>query len=487
MAVCVIEQQPLYDLLPVGQEIIFTVSNADAVANESLVKFCCVVHISNDTMPNPSTVTHKIGTFKATPNNAGVGIFDMRNIIENYVSSDNLTHEDMSGVFGPQYKTDYPGTTASELEFYPIHNVDKFTLSTNITAFMVLRFYVEYLGADDGINPPDPNVVARADGTTVTSNEFQIFNAYVKYEESIRAFQGDFGFDTQIFKPGATNKRFLTNMPSTQTCNIEDYGVLAIYVPDYGSSLNVSAVRVTYYPEKNGGGVALATTSYGRNAVNGAYAYSGWQELTSNCIIYFGAYPGNLKNWDGNFPTTAQLQGGSIVWEVLDVASGVSMESFTINVNCPEKKDFEPIRLCWLNQWGAWDYFTFVKKSTRSFKTKGSTYTQLRGSWNRDKYRNDSFRGGKKTFRVNTTEQIKINTDYVSEKYNNSFEDLINSPEVYMLEGFQQDPPFFTLNNYVTPVRLTSKSFTRKTVANENLIQYGFSIEKTLTLRTQSI
>ena len=198
-------------------------------------------------------------------------------------------------------------------------------------------------------------------------------------------------------------------------------------------------------------------------------------------------YPGNLKNWDANFPTAAQLQGGSITIEIIDGLSNLSMELITLNVNCPEKKDFEPIRLCWLNQWGAWDYFTFVKKSTRSFKTKGSTYTQLRGSWNRDKYRNDSFRGGKKTFRVNTTEQIKINTDYVSEDYNNSFEDLINSPEVFMLEGYQTDGGFSTLNNYVTPVRVTSKSFTRKTVANESLIQYGFSIEKTLTLRTQSI
>ena len=487
MAVCVIEQQPLYTLLPVGQEIIFTVSNADAVANESLVKFCCVVHISNDVVPNPSTATHKIGTFKATPNNAGVGIFDMRNIIENYVSSDNLTHEDLSGTQGPQYKTDYPTTQPAELEFYPIHIVDKFTLSTNITAFMVLRFYVESLGADEGINPPDPNVVARADGTTVTSEEFQLFNGYVKYNQQIDAFQNDFGFNTTIFQVGANNRRYLTNMPTTQTCNIEDYGVLGFYTPTSAIAAEAAAIRINYYDKPNAGGSNLATSSYGRNGFNGSYGYSNWQEITSNQIGYVGVYPGNLKNWDANFPTAAQLQGGSITIEIIDGLSNLSMELITLNVNCPEKKDFEPIRLCWLNQWGAWDYFTFVKKSTRSFKTKGSSYTQLRGSWNRDKYRNDSFRGGKKTFRVNTTEQIKINTDYVSEDYNNSFEDLINSPEVFMLEGYQTDGGFSTLNNYVTPVRVTSKSFTRKTVANESLIQYGFSIEKTLTLRTQSI
>ena len=77
----IIEQEPLYPLLPVGQEIIFTVSNSAIVATEKQVKFCCEVHISNDVMPNTAVATHLIGFFKATPNNTGVGIFDFRNII----------------------------------------------------------------------------------------------------------------------------------------------------------------------------------------------------------------------------------------------------------------------------------------------------------------------------------------------------------------------------------------------------------------------
>ena len=66
------------------------------------------------------------------------------------------------------------------------------------------------------------------------------------------------------------------------------------------------------------------------------------------------------------------------------------------------------------------------------------------------------------------------------------FEELINSPEVYQLEGFQSDT-FTAFNQYVTPVRLTTSSFTKKTIANDKLIQYTFEIEKSKTLRTQSI
>ena len=87
---------------------------------------------------------------------------------------------------------------------------------------------------------------------------------------------------------------------------------------------------------------------------------------------------------------------------------------------------------------------------------------------------------------MNTTERITMNSDFVSEDDNVMFEELINSPEVYLLQGFQADLGT-ALNQYATPVRLMTKSFSRKTVANDRLIQYKFQIEKSKTLRTQSI
>ena len=80
-----------------------------------------------------------------------------------------------------------------------------------------------------------------------------------------------------------------------------------------------------------------------------------------------------------------------------------------------------------------------------------------------------------------------MNTDFVNEDHNVMFEELTNSPEVYSLEGYQTDNANSNLNQYVTPVKLTNSSFTRKTRANDNLIQYTFEIEKSKTLRTQSI
>ena len=95
----VIEQKPLFQQLPVGQEVIYVVSNTTAVADELKVKFIANVHISSTTPPNLTTSTNLVGTFKTTPNNAGVGIFDFRNIIENYVKADNMAAN------GSSYKT----------------------------------------------------------------------------------------------------------------------------------------------------------------------------------------------------------------------------------------------------------------------------------------------------------------------------------------------------------------------------------------------
>ena len=166
----IIEQAPLYDQLPVGQEVIFVVSNQDAVANETKVKFCAEVHISPTLQPNPSVSTDIIGTFKTTPNNAGVGIFDLRSIVENYVKADNMAESISS----------YKGTITLNPQIrHPLHLIDKYSFNQNAVKYMVIVFYVEFLGADDGVNTVDPNIVRRAAGTDATSNLFTLFNGYL--------------------------------------------------------------------------------------------------------------------------------------------------------------------------------------------------------------------------------------------------------------------------------------------------------------------
>jgi hypothetical protein len=127
---------------------------------------------------------------------------------------------------------------------------------------------------------------------------------------------------------------------------------------------------------------------------------------------------------------------------------------------------------------GSWDYYTFNKKSTRKLTSKKTKYQQLSGTWNGDFYERMGWKGGGKTYRSNTTETIKMNTGYITEDWAVLFEEMINSPEVYRLQPQSRNNPNQAyLNKYVHPCVLKTSSYTRKTKANDRLINYSFEIE----------
>jgi len=458
-----IEQEPLYPQLPVGQEVIFVVSNNTIVASQLNVRFIADVYISDNNPTAISSTSTPIATFKTTPNNAGVGIFDFKQVVENYVSADNMAFDN----------SEYKGITTTDDTPHPLHLIDKYSRNKKAARWLDIEFKTQYTDANGDVQIDTP---------TLTNDNYQIFNGYLKYSDELSIFNNDFGFDLGNFNLSSDTDRFLTNAPATQYANIDDYGTVAYLAPNG----NVSYIKLIY---KNSSNVQIGTENITRNYGNGAYTNFG-SEIRKR-IVYFGCYPANLmRNGSSIFAglvSAGTIQGGSIVVQAFNLGNSAISKAYTININCPNLKGFESIRLCWLNQWGAWDYYTFTQKSIRSISTKGSTYEQLAGTWNEAAYRVDSYKGGKKAFRVNATEKITMNSDFVSESENDMFEELINSPEVYILDGYQTDGALSALNQYVKPVRLTTSSFVKKTVANDKLIQYTFEVEKSKTLRTQSV
>ena len=462
-----IEQHPLYDTLPVGQEVIFTVSNSAIVPTETRVKFVAEVHIS-DTAINLSTST-PVGTFKTTPNNAGVGIFDFRPIIESFVSADNIAGD------GSPYKIH----TSSAAQQFPLHIINKFSTNTNSVRYLAIVFKTEYL--DTTVTP---NTITD-DGTQDNSDEYTLFNGYLKHNDRLKiGYPNNFGYNVEKFELAPVSlAQFLSNAPTTQYANKEDYGTLSLLT----NSSALSYVKFTF-TEHDG---TVTTLDVDNTDANGGFtAYS---SDAKNQILFIGCFPANLRNYDTAFE--ALITAGTLSHYTVaayNVSDVIISETVTINLNCPTLKGYEPIRLCWLNQWGAWDYYTFKMKSTKMISTKGSTYQQLGGSWNESLYTPYGYKGGKKAFRVNATEKITMNTDFVNESESEWFEELINSPEVYLVNNYISESSIAQLqilspSLYINPVRLTTSSYTKKTVANDKLMQYTFEVEKSKNLRTQSI
>ena len=468
MAVSIlIDQKPLYTVLPIGQQVMFSVSEATIVATKFKVKFVAQVHVSN-TAINLSNNNDLIGTFKTTPNNAGVGIFDLRTVLETFIKPDN-----QGSTFGAG------STYKASSQTHPIHLIDKFAVSENSMKHFAVNFFIEY--ADTATDPV-------IDFTTLdytSSVQYKMFNGVIQYDDVLDINQNDFGYDMSDYYMSitapSTSKSFLTTSPLTHYARVTDYGTLPFlnFIP---STNRVYEMFITYYDSSS----SIISTE----AVRQGYTNGGWSNAGSYAYInlmYFGAFPGNLENWSSTF-AAAVVSGLSYYTVVARNSAGDKISNgHTINILCAEIKGFEGIRLAWLNTWGTWDYYTFNMKSTRSVTTNRTSYTQLGGTWNESTFKIAGYKGGKKNFRVNSTERIKLNTDFVTEEEGVWFEQLINSNEVYVLEGFQTDSASSALNTYVQPTTVTNSSYTRKTIANDRLMQYTFEIEKSKMKRTQAV
>jgi len=466
----VIQSLPYYRV-PVGQELIFGLSCDLCVAQEQNVKFCFDISVQRI-----SGQQIEIGIFKTTPNNTGVGFLDISTLLNSYVSADNTACSDST--FKHQGAADQP---------FPIHNIDHYSRADNSITFFWINGYTEYTDSSGTI----------AQTSQVTTGNGLIINGYIKQTDLIKFSTdsptgGAYGFSASLLEDhrpiqNTDGAKFYTNSPSTLYARLKDYGTLSF-------SIHLNGVMYYQVDMYNSSDSLLDTYTIERSEWNGAFDGT-YAIPISGRILYIGAFPANLivnDNFNDQKDDMAYYTIG--LYDQNDV---LISEVKRIDILCPNLKNYEPIRLTWLNQFGTWDYFTFNQKSVKQISTKGTTYQQLGGSWNQKKNRPYGYKGGKKSFRVNASETIKMNTDYLTEEHSEWFEELINSPEIYILKersgqrqynsGYDTSYPTPTLNQYATPCTLKTTSFTKKTVANDKLIQYTFEVEKSRNLRTQAI
>ena len=476
-----INQHPLYNELPVGQEVMFAVTQNTIVATEFNVKFIAKVYIS-DTFINFTADQH-VGDFKTTPNNVGAGIFNFRPVIETFVSPDNQGFKE----------TPYGGTTLAGSTYktsiltHPIHLIDKFSLNKTSVRYMAIQFVIESSAGADSI-------IEIHEDEMVNSDKYILFNGVLQYDDVLTqlAVSGTvhnaigYNLKANNFIPfsGGSQDKCLSNAPKTQYARLTDYGTLPFLqmMPDFNDE--VIRFDLKYYDSSDS--LLDAETILNEAANGGTDLYT--QHSAVN-LEYFGAFPANLRGWSSAFEALVTA-GADIAYytvrPITNFSSGIT--PYTINIICPNERGYEGIRLTWLNQWGAWDYYTFNMKSTKSVTTNKVSWTQLGGTWNENAYRVSGYKGGKKNFRVNATEKIKINTDFVSEAEGVWFEELINSPEVYIVNEYSTDIDINTITNkYIEPVRLTTSNYIKKTIANDRLMQYTIEIEKSKTKRTQAV
>jgi hypothetical protein len=155
----------------------------------------------------------------------------------------------------------------------------------------------------------------------------------------------------------------------------------------------------------------------------------------------------------------------------------------TITLEETSECKYETFKVTFLNRWGALQDLFFFKKSVESlnverenfnrsiFKAKKVTLSPPEGGGDCDEtitYNSYSTTDhADKTFNVNGRESIQLNTGFVNELLNPSFEELMVSEYIWLTDS----------DSVVYPVKLKDSSLTSKTKLNDRMINYAMNFE----------
>tara|TARA_B100001094_G_scaffold254605_1_gene253377 strand:+ start:2754 stop:4205 length:1452 start_codon:yes stop_codon:yes gene_type:complete len=478
------EQEPLYNVMPVGQPIIFTVFDSAVISGSNhKIKYIAEVYVDTDNS-NVMVTANRVAILKATPNLSGYGMFDFSTILDSYVTPDYTGGEVADYATGnfSQYK----GNNYSDINPHSIHQIDKFSTNRNAVRYFKVKFKIEYATTATG-------TVSEA-GYTVESDKIVIFNGVLYDNDIFVQSANGFGYPLNQYGYYANNngtKGVLSNAPQTQYIRENDFATLAFFnqisfaesgespVAATGNVDTIGDVHITFYNSSN---VALSTINLENIATNGGSGVTFHSHAAAK-IGYVGIGTANIENAGGTIPAnwhyyTVELRTDTNI---------VITSEWRFYKQTDDCKGFETIRLTWLNKWGFWDYYNFTKKSIRNFNTERKAYKQVSGTWGGSKYLISDHTGGMKNYSSTIKETITLNTDYITEAEALWLEELFISNDVYILSQNSSDTTYGYIRKYITPCRLTTTDLIRKTTANDKLIQYTFDIETDRTKKAQKI
>ena len=122
-----------------------------------------------------------------------------------------------------------------------------------------------------------------------------------------------------------------------------------------------------------------------------------------------------------------------------------------------EECKYTPVVCTFINRYGGWEFLTFFKQQINTIAVKGTDYKLMPSSVNY----NTSL-GQSKTFNINGTQTIKLNTGFVDENYSELITDLLLS-ETVLLDS--------------KPVIVKTQGSDLKTSLKDRLINYEIEFE----------
>ena len=191
---------------------------------------------------------------------------------------------------------------------------------------------------------------------------------------------------------------------------------------------------------------------------------------TGSGDVSYDSFQERVLNDGGTF------EGSSCLSEFLDsVSIGLIDEVFVssasgvevFKVNTLEECLYTPIKVTFVNKFGAFQDLIFFKKSIDKTSVKGEEFKTAVFDQATLTYK--TYQHQRTQFMVQGTDSITMNTGYISEDYNQVIEQLMLSEQVWAT--------FITDSEEVRPLVPKTKSFTHKTQLNDKLIDYTIEFD----------
>ncbi len=133
-----------------------------------------------------------------------------------------------------------------------------------------------------------------------------------------------------------------------------------------------------------------------------------------------------------------------------------------IKIKTADCSRYTPIKVTFVNKYGALQDLWFRLKSTETTDVRGESYK--RSIFNEGTLSYKTYQHQKQSFQVNANDRITMNTGYLNDDHNAVMEELMLSEQVWMTK--------LTDEELVLPIMPRTKSITYKTSLNDRLANY---------------
>jgi len=240
---------------------------------------------------------------------------------------------------------------------------------------------------------------------------------------------------------------------------------------------------IKFYPQANAGGTQIGSTdTVAHTGIDGYGIFTDGVNPTIHSSQVFLVSP-NYRGvdsykvyapvgYEGSFPYLDT--NGAVQYNDFDAAeTSVTLRSQTIAIERLECSKYTPIKVLFLNKWGAIQELWFQTKTVDTLNTTSENYQKSLVTFATSNTATiDTTQHNIKTYNKQGKGKIRLSSGYYPEFTNEWFEELLLSEYVWIRKQN------YAQAEKTIPVKVVTSSFTRKTQLNDRLIEYTIDFEE---------